>query len=68
MIQGISNLQYEDRLRTLNMFSLKYRSLSGDLIEVLTFISGQHVGYLKGMFEFKKANRGRCHHSGHQRL
>ena len=61
MIQGIRNLQYEDRLRTLNMFSLKYRRLRGDLIEVFKFVNGQHVGYLKDMFEFSKENRGRCH-------
>ena len=52
---GIINLEYEERLKALNMFSLKYRRLRGDLIEVcFKFVNGQHVGYLKGMFEFKK--------------
>ena len=61
MIKSISNLEYEDRLRTLKMFSLKYRRLRGDLIEVYKFVCGQNVGYLKDMFEFDEANRGRCH-------
>ena len=59
MINGLSNLEYEDRLKALNMFSLKYRRLRGDLIEVFKFVNGQHVGYLKGMFEFNTELRGR---------
>ena len=43
------------------MFSLKYRRLRGDLIEVFKFVSGQQMGYLKDMFEFNRQNRGRCH-------
>ena len=61
MINGISTLGYEDRLRRLDMFSLKYRRLRGDLIEVFKFVNGQHTGYLKGMFEFSTETRGRCH-------
>ena len=34
MINGISTLGYEDRLRGLDMFSLKYKRLRGALIEV----------------------------------
>ena len=61
MVNGIRNLEYEERLKILNMFSLKYRRLRGDLIEVFKFVNGQHVGYLKGMFEFNTENRGRSH-------
>ena len=61
MINGLSNLEYEDRLESLNMFSLKYRRLRGDLIEVFKFASGQEVGYLSGMFEFNRENRNRRH-------
>ena len=61
MVRGLNNLQYEGRLRTLNMFSLKYRRLRGDLIEVFKFVHGQHMGYLRGLFEFNAENRGRCH-------
>ena len=61
MIRGMENMHYEDRLRLLNMYSLKYRRLRGDLIEVFKFVHGQHLGYLKGMFEFNEENRTRCH-------
>ena len=61
MVNGLGNLEYEERLKALNMFSLRYRRLRGDLIEVFKFVNGQHVGYLKGMFEINTENRGRCH-------
>jgi len=61
MVNGISNLEYEDRLKTLNMFSLKYRRLRGNLIEVFKFVNGQQIGYLKNMFDFDREKRGRCH-------
>ena len=61
MVKGLQNLQYEDRLKSLNMFSLKYRRLRGDLIEVFKFVTGVHAGYLEDMFEFDREHRGRCH-------
>ena len=61
MIKTISNLDYEKRLQKLDMFSLRYRRLRGDLIEVFKFANGQHIGYLKGMFDFSTETRGRCH-------
>ena len=61
MVNGLRNLPYEDRLRTLDLFSLKYRRLRGDLIEVFKFIKGEETGYLSGLFEFDEKNRGRCH-------
>ena len=61
MVRGISTLEYEDRLRTLNLFSLKYRRLRGDLIETYKFVNGQDISYLKGMFEFSRQIRGRDH-------
>ena len=42
------------------MFSLRYRRLRGDLIEVFKFDQQQH-GYLKGLLEFNKENRSRGH-------
>ena len=61
MVNCLSSLHYEDRLRKLGMFSLRYRRLRGDLIEVFKFIKGQHSGYLKGMFEINRIKRGRGH-------
>ena len=54
-------MSYEERLRKLDMFSLKYRRLRGDLIEVYKFVHDQHAGYLKGMFELNETDRGRGH-------
>ena len=39
MVNNLSNLEYEERLRKLDMFSLKYRRLQGDLIEVFKFVN-----------------------------
>ena len=61
MTNGLGCLPYEERLKVLNMFSLKYRRLRGDLIEVFKFLKGHTMGYLKGLFEFDKENKGRCH-------
>ena len=61
MVQNLSKLPYEERLRKLNMFSLRYRRLRGDMIEVFKFVHGQQSEYLKGMFEFNSLNRGRGH-------
>ena len=61
MVSGISNLTYEDRLKKLNMFSLRYRRLRGDLIEVFKFVHGQDQGYLRDMFEFNRNDAIRGH-------
>ena len=60
--QGLSCLPYEDRLERLGMFSLRFRRLRGDLIEVFKFTKEQHPGYLKDMFEINRVTRGRGHH------
>ena len=61
MIKCLSSLGYGERLKKLGFFSLKYRRLRGDLIEVFKFIKGRHGGYLQHMFEISKLNRGRGH-------
>ena len=43
------------------MFSLRYRRLRGDLIEVFKFVKGQDQGYLSGMFEFNTNDCTRGH-------
>ena len=61
MVKRIKDLSYEERLKELGMFSLRYRRLRGDLIEVFKFVKDQQHGYLKGLLEFNKENRSRGH-------
>ena len=61
MVNGLSNLSYGQRLKKLDMFSLRYRRLRGDLIETFKFVHGQDTGYMKDMFEFSNSNIVRGH-------
>ena len=40
MVYGFGNLKYEKRLERLNLFSLQYRRMRGDMIETNKIISG----------------------------
>mgnify|MGYP003402868569 FL=1 len=40
MVYGFGNLKYEERLERLNLFSLQYRRMRGDMIETYKIISG----------------------------
>ena len=40
------SLRYEERQRKLGLFSLRYRRLRGDMIEVFEFVKGWQSGYL----------------------
>ena len=40
MLYGFWNLKYEERFEGLNMFSLQYRRMRGDMIEAYNIISG----------------------------
>jgi hypothetical protein len=40
MVRCISKLPYEDRLRRLNLFSLRYRRIRGDMIETFKILKG----------------------------
>ena len=40
MIYGFGNLKYEERLERLNIFSLQYRRMRGNMIETYIIISG----------------------------
>ncbi|CAH8658009.1 unnamed protein product [Schistosoma guineensis] len=49
MVQGLSGLSYEDRLRHLNLFPLSYRRVRGDLIlayRILNDDLGINMSYL----------------------
>ena len=47
MVKRINDLSYEERLKELGLFSLRYRRLRGDLIEVFKFVKDQQHEYLK---------------------
>ena len=40
MVYSFGNLKYEERLERLNLFSLQYRRMRGDMIEIYKIISG----------------------------
>ena len=40
MVYGFRNLKYEERFERLNLFSLQYRRMRGDIIEIYKIISG----------------------------
>ena len=42
MIQQIKNYSYEARLQWLNLPTLKFRRLRGDMIQVYNIVSGKH--------------------------
>ena len=45
MVESITNLSYEQRLKALKLPSLKYRRIRGDLIQVYKFLSEDQLGY-----------------------
>ena len=40
MVYGFRNLKYEERLERLNLFSLQYKRMRGDMIKTYKIISG----------------------------
>ena len=45
IVKPIKDLSYEEKLKELGMFSLRYRRMPGDLIEVFKFVNDQqHEG------------------------
>eukprot|EP00061_Rhincodon_typus_P000771 g12692.t1 len=40
MVPGIESLSYEERLRTLGLYTLEFKRMSGDLIETFSMLNG----------------------------
>ena len=61
-ISGLSKLNYEDRLKELNLPSLAYRRIRGDLIETYKIVHGCYDPLTtNNLFEINKDNRTRSH-------
>ena len=61
LVPELAELDYEDRLRRLNLPSLMYRRLRGDLIEVHKFVRGLYKVSTKNYFERNEEERTRGH-------
>ena len=62
MVEGLSKLGYEERLRKTGLISLEKRRVRGDLIQVFRMIKGflYRINY-RDYFEFALENRTRGH-------
>jgi len=58
---GTENLQYEDRLRELNLWTLKDRRVHADLIEVSKIVRGLSSTKLEAFFELDNKGISRGH-------
>ena len=58
MVNGLGELEYKERLKALNLFSLKYRRLRGDLIELFKIIRGLDKISLDDALVFQNRHRG----------
>ena len=58
---GLGNLSYEERLKRLGMFSLRYKRLRGDMIEVFKMIHGIDKVNLGKLFNMDEDRRTRGH-------
>ena len=61
MIPALKSLSYEDRLKKLNMFSLKRRRVRGDMIEVYKMLNGLDKVDLGRLFVVDQGDRTRKH-------
>ena len=43
MVNDFGNIKYKERLERLNLFSLQYRRMRGDMIETYKIMSGQYL-------------------------
>jgi len=41
LIRGLSSRSYEERLRVLQLLTLRYRQLRGDMIQLYTYVNNK---------------------------
>jgi len=58
LVSGLSNLEYGERLNALDMYSLKYRRLRGDMIEMYKIVRGLDQVNLNDALQFRVSHRG----------
>jgi hypothetical protein len=56
MVQRLKNYSYEARLRWLNLPTLKYRRLRGDMIQVHNMVSGKYNNQPTVKFNFSQVS------------
>ena len=61
LVSGLKNLNYETRLKELNMFTLERRYRRGDMIQVFKILNGLDDLGIKDFFQLD--NEGRRGHS-----
>uniref|UniRef100_A0A493TR34 Reverse transcriptase domain-containing protein n=1 Tax=Anas platyrhynchos platyrhynchos TaxID=8840 RepID=A0A493TR34_ANAPP len=57
MVKGLKGKMYEERLRSLGLFSLEKRRLRGDLIVVYSFLTRGSVGAGRDLFSLATSDR-----------
>ncbi len=57
LLPGMFNLEYEERLKSLNLPSLAYRQIRGDMIEAFKYCSGSYEVTKKPFTLMKEFNR-----------
>ncbi|BHF83480.1 hypothetical protein SprV_0902662300 [Sparganum proliferum] len=61
-VKNLHHLPYKTRLTELNLFSLNYRQLRGDLIQTYRIVRGRECAlHFAKFFELAGTDRSRCH-------
>ena len=62
LIPGLKGLSFEERLSSLGLYSLEYRRMRGDLIEVYKILNGIDKINVNQMFPLLEQSRTKGHH------